>query len=216
LSLHHAEMSKFEQGTLYTSSTLLQSIKLPINKMSSALSFTFRPSLIPAEYQAEYLSRFLQMVLDYETLTAPPSPSADSVPPPSLFAPMEGDGAEGEVPAAAAAATKVRKNPWAGLTEEQRAEKIAAMKRGRAAKAERRVSADSLEVPAPVVARVEAVAVAVADTTSETSSKKSRKNPWANLSPEERAAKVATQVAAMRAGKQAKKAALLAAGTAAV
>jgi hypothetical protein len=270
-------MSKFEQGTLYKSSTLLQSIKLPINKMSSALSFTFRPSLIPAEYQAEYLSRFLQMVLDYETLTAPPSPSADSVPPPSLFAPMEGDGAEGEVPAAAAAAaTKVRKNPWAGLTEEQRAEKIAAMKRGRAAKAERRVSADSLEVPAAAVVpvpaalaeavpaatrtledmsgqelrdrvaeltgksqgrtsssgfptkadliveirRLEAVPAPVpevaADTSSETSSKKSRKNPWANLSPEERAAKVATQVAAMRAGKQAKKAALLAAGTAAV
>jgi hypothetical protein len=180
--------------------------------MSSALSFTFRPSLIPAEYQAEYLRRFLQMVLDYETLTgAPQSPPAESVPPPSSFAPMEGDGADGEVPPTVPA-VKTRKNPWAGLTEEQRAEKIAAMKRGRAAKAERRLSADSLDLPAPVAEAVaapvaEAVAAPVADDSSDTSSKKVRKNPWAGLTEEQKAEKVA----AMKAGREAKKAALLAA-----
>lgn len=177
--------------------------------MSSALSFTFRPSLIPAQYQVEFISRFAQLVLDYETLTAlpPASPDADSVPPPSSFAPVQGDGADGEtVPPTV---KKARKNPWADLSEDQRAERLAAMKRGRAAKAaERRVSADSLDAPAPTEATPapeSAPAPAPADdAVSDTSSaKKARKNPWADLTPEQRAAKIA----AMRAGREAKKAA---------
>ena len=127
--------------------------------MSSALSFTFRPSLIPEAYQAEFLTRFCQMVLDYETLTtvSPVAPPADAVPPPSSFVPVEGDGADGEVPPSvdAAATKKSRKNPWVTLTDEQRADRLAAMRRGRAAKAaERRLSEDSLEaaaVAAPAV-----------------------------------------------------------------
>jgi hypothetical protein len=64
----------------------------------SFLQFTFRPTLIPAYAQAEFISRFAQLVLDYEMLIepAPPSPPADSLPPPSSFVPVAGDGAEGE------------------------------------------------------------------------------------------------------------------------
>lgn len=178
--------------------------------MSSALSFTFRPSLIPAYAQAEFLTRVFQLALDYETLTAPvpEAPPADSLPAPS-FVPVEGDGADGE----SAPAKKPRKNPWAGLSEDQRAERLAAMKRGRAEKAAaRRVSEDSLNVlpteaaPAPVPAPAPAPAD---DAASETSSKKARKNPWAELTPEQRAAKIA----AMRAGREAKKAAAATTGT---
>lgn len=65
----------------------------------SFLQFTFRPTLIPAYAQAEFLSRFAQLVLDYETLIepAPPSPPAEAIPPPTSFVPVAGDGAEGEV-----------------------------------------------------------------------------------------------------------------------
>lgn len=188
--------------------------------MSSALSFTFRPSLIPAYAQAEFLTRVFQLALDYETLTAPvpEAPPADTLPMPS-FVPVQGDGADGE----SAPAKKPRKNPWAGLSEEQRADRLAAMKRGRAEKAAaRRQSADSLEAPVPPTeaapARLgtdvsnlgpappaEAVpaTLPVEDAASETSSKKARKSPWADLTPEQRAAKIA----AMQAGKVAKKAA---------
>jgi hypothetical protein len=183
--------------------------------MSSALSFTFRPSLIPDQYQAAFLTRFFQLVLDYETLTAPapPSPPADAVPQPSSFVPVQGDGADGETAPATASVKPPRKNPWAGLTPEQRADRLAAMKRGRAARAasaeqQRRVSEDSLNVPptetgpalslgpspgggqvaepepAPVLATSE-------DAASDSSSaKRARKNPWAGLTPEQHAAKV--------------------------
>jgi len=173
--------------------------------MSSALSFTFRPSLIPAYAQAEFLTRFCQLVLDYETLTCPvpEAPSADQMPVPSSFAPVNGDGAEGEVPAPEDKPKKERKNPWAGLTDEQRAERLAAMRRGRAAAAaERRLSEDSLNVPAPAPAPAPVAAV-VEDAASESSSAKQRKNPWAGLTDEQRTARLA----AMKAGREAKKAA---------
>jgi hypothetical protein len=129
---------------------------LTTNKMS-AVSFSFRPEAIPAYAQAEFLSRFFQLVLDYQVLTEPvpeapaasslAQPSFDSEAPaealPSAFRPVDGD--EAEKP------KKERKNPWAGLTEEQRTERLAAMKRGRELKKaeKRRLSADSLEAPAP-------------------------------------------------------------------
>lgn len=180
--------------------------------MSSALSFTFRPSLIPAQYQAEFLARVFQLALDYETLTAPvpESPSADSLPAPTSFVPVDGD--DGAAPATV---KKVRKNPWAGLSADERAERLAAMKRGRAAKAAaRRQSADSLDAPptesapapAPVLATLPVAVDGSGDGASETSSaKKARKNPWADLTPEQREAKIA----AMRMGRINKKLAAL-------
>ena len=170
----------------------------------SALSFSFRPELIPAYAQAEFLTRFFQLVLDYQTLSAPQqeAPPAESLPTPD-FAPVEGDES---VPVAP---KKERKNPWAGLTEEQRAERLAAMKRGRELKKQekRRQSEDSLEVteaaPAPAAA---AEAAADSDVGSETSSKK-RKNPWADLTPEQKAERVAKMQAARKAKMEAKLAA---------
>jgi hypothetical protein len=107
---------------------------------------------------------------------------------------------------------KERKNPWAGLTEEQRTERLAAMKRGREIKKQekRRLSEDSLTVAAPVPVLltdpVPAPAAPVAeDAVSETSSKKARKNPWEGLSEEQKAERVAK----MKAGKAAKKEAKL-------
>lgn len=180
--------------------------------MSSALSFTFRPSLIPAACQAEYLTRFCQLVLDYETLTGvsdPVAPPADAVPPPSSFTPVTGDGAEDDA-RAVPVAKKPRKNPWTDLTEEQRAERLAAMRRGRAEKAaQRRLSEDSLNVTAPVSDPVPApapapVAVVAEDAASETSSAKpARKNTWAGLTPEQREVRIGK----MRAAREAKKAA---------
>jgi hypothetical protein len=131
----------------------------------SAISFSFRPDAIPAYAQAEFLTRFCQLVLDYQTLTEPvqPSPPAESLPQPSAFVPVDGDETTGPQ-----AQKKERKNPWAGLSEEQRAERLDAMKRGRAAKKEekRRLSADSLEASsAPVVV------AAADDAASDTSSK---------------------------------------------
>jgi hypothetical protein len=180
--------------------------------MSSVLSFTFRPSLIPAQYQAEFLTRVCQLALDYETLTSlpPPAPSADAVPQPSSFAPVQGDGADGET--AAATVKPPRKNPWAGLTADQRAERLAAMKRGRAARAaERRISEDSLAVPpteaapapAPAPVPEQPVLATTDDAASDTSSaKRARKNPWAGLTPEQHAAKVL----AMKLARDAKRA----------
>jgi hypothetical protein len=192
--------------------------------MSSALSFTFRPSLIPDQYQAVFLTRFFQLVLDYESLTAPApsSPPADAVPQPSSFVPVQGDEADGET--APATVKPPRKNPWAGLTPEQRAERIAAMKRGRVARAaERRVSEDSLAVPptesapapAPAPAPEQPVLATLApveDAASDTSSaKRARKNPWAGLTPEQHAAKVLALKLA-RDAKRAERAAVAATG----
>jgi hypothetical protein len=241
--------------------------------MSSALSFTFRPSLIPAYAQAEFLTRFCQLVLDYETLTSPvpEAPSAEQIPAPSAFVPVDGD---------TPVSKKPRKNAWADLTEEQRTERVAKMRAGRAAAAaQRRVSEDSLAAPQPVrtpdevgridgpapepaitdrydamnnqqlrdeladrdgipptpegakpsgrrrntgnlhsgkllreeLRRRDALALAPApaeDTASETSSaKKQRKNSWANLTEEQRQARLAK----MRAAREAKIAARAAA-----
>ena len=182
--------------------------------MSSALSFTFRPSLIPDQYQAVFLTRFFQLVMDYESLTAPApsSPPADAVPQPSSFVPVTGDGADGETAPATGSVKPPRKNPWAGLTPEQRADRLAAMKRGRAARAaERRVSEDSLNVPptetgtapAPAPAPEQPVLATTEDAASDSSSaKRPRKNPWAGLTPEQHAAKVL----ALKLARDAKKA----------
>jgi hypothetical protein len=179
----------------------------------SAISFSFRPEAIPPNAQAEFLTRFCQLVLDYQTLIKPQqeAPAAESIPMPD-FAPVEGD------ESAPVAPKKERKNPWAGLTEEQRTERLAAMKRGREIKKQekRRLSEDSLTVaapapapaPAPVLLTdpVPAPAAPVAeDAVSETSSKKARKNPWEGLSEEQKAERVAK----MKAGKAAKKEAKL-------
>jgi hypothetical protein len=141
----------------------------------SAVSFSFRPEAIPAYAQTEFLSRFFQLVLDYQMLTEPvpeapaasslAQPSFDSEAPaealPSAFHPVDGD------EPAAVKPKKERKNPWAGLSEEQRTERLAAMKRGRELKkAERRLSADSLEASAAPV-----VVAAADDAASDTSSK---------------------------------------------
>jgi hypothetical protein len=173
--------------------------------MSSALSFTFVPSLIPSQYRAEFITRFLHLVVEYEVLTdtVPSSPEADAVPQPSSFAPVQGDGADGET--APATVKPPRKNPWAGLTADQRAERLAAMKRGRAARAaERRVSEDSLAVPPTEAAPApEPVLATTEDAASDTSSaKRARKNPWAGLTPEQHAAKVL----AMKIARDAKRA----------
>lgn len=222
----------------------------------SAISFSFRPDAIPAYAQAEFLTRFCQLVLDYQTLTEPQqeAPPAESLPTPD-FAPVEGDES---VPVAP---KKERKNPWAGLTEEQKAERLAAMKRGRAAKAaERRLSEDSLAAPtvaaestppAAVIAeaapaetpleemtlqplrdmmrslqgkptgvkttpkfptkeaiiaeirRLRSVPAPAEDAASETSSAKQRKNPWADLTPEQKAERIAKMKAAREAKKEA-------------
>jgi hypothetical protein len=234
----HNELSKFERFELH--SIWYTSQPLQLSNTMSTLTFSFSPSALPAQYQAAFMARFLQLALDYEILTAPvpSSPAADEVPPPSSFVPFEGDGADGEVPPVPATASvkPPRKNPWASLTEEQRTERLAALKRGREARAAaRRVSEDSLAVP-PTEAVAELPptrtpnnggvnlgrfdapplppspeAAAAEDAVSETSSKKARKNPWAGLTPEQHAVKVAT----MRAAREAKKAERAAAASAA-
>jgi hypothetical protein len=178
----------------------------------SAISFSFRPEAIPPNAQAEFLTRFCQLVLDYQTLIEPQqeAPPAESLPMPN-FAPVEGD------ESAPVAPKKERKNPWAGLTEEQRTERLAAMKRGREIKKQekRRLSEDSLAIaeppapaapaPAPVAEPPAPAAPVAEDAASETSSKKARKNPWEGLSEEQKAERVAK----MKAGKAAKKEAKL-------
>lgn len=175
----------------------------------SVLSFTFRPELIPAYAQPEFLTRVVQLVMDYQALIAPVSmldakaqqaPPAESLPHPSAFVPVDGD----ESPPVEAP-KKVRKNHWANLTEMQRQERIAAMKRGRdLKKAERRLSADSLEHAAPAPAPSPAAAAPSEDAVSETSStKKQRKNPWADLTPEQKSMRIAKMQAARKAKKEA-------------
>jgi hypothetical protein len=157
----------------------------------SALSFSFRPEAIPAYAQTEFLTRFFQIVLDYQTLTepVPQAAAAETMPQPTVFVAVEGD--ESEKP------KKERKNPWAGLSEEQREERLAAMKRGRELKKQekRRLSEDSLAAPAPAPAPV----AAAEDAASDTSSAKKRKNPWADLTPEQKAERVAKMQAARKA-----------------
>jgi len=167
---------------------------------------------------------------------------------PSAFVPVDGDETTGPQ-----AQKKERKNPWAGLSEEQRAERLAAMKRGRELKKQekRRLSADSLEAAAVVpktleqmeakdlyeilgellgvpadspqfrdyrkypnkealiaeIHRLRAAPVPLApvvaeDAVSESSSKQ-RKNPWADLTPEQKAERVAKMNAARKAKKEA-------------
>ena len=195
--------------------------------MSSTISFSFNPSSIPAEHQPAFMARFFQLVTEYQIVTSgfvtsdyvtsgfvtsgcvapdfvapyPDAPSADTLPMPTSFVAVDGDDTS-----VMGAAKKVRKNPWVDLSDEQKAERLAAMKRGRENKAAaRKMSGDSLDVPAPSEPiEVVVVTEAVADNASDSSStKKVRKNPWASLSPEEHAAKVA----AMRAAREAKKAA---------
>ncbi len=173
--------------------------------MSSALSFTFRPSLIPAYAQAEFLTRFCQLVLDYETLTSPvpEAPSAEQIPAPSAFVPVDGD---------TPVSKKPRKNAWADLTEEQRTERVAKMRAGRATKAaERKMSDDSLVPPQPPAEADSAPNNKLSPEEHKASvdrimllitGKKQRKNPWADLTPEQREARLAK----MRAGREAKKA----------
>jgi len=179
----------------------------------SFLQFTFRPSLIPAYAQAEFISRFAQLVLDYETLIepTPPSPPAEAIPPPSSFAPVEGD---------EPAPLPKRESAWSKMTPEQREERLAKLKAGREAKrAARKMSDDSLTesapapapapVPAPAPAPVLATApvseaeVVVAETgsvaPSETSSAKQRKNGWTHLTPEQKADRLARAAATRQA-----------------
>jgi predicted Fe-S protein YdhL (DUF1289 family) len=169
----------------------------------SFLQFTFRPTLIPAYAQAEFISRFAQLVLDYETLIepTPPSPPADSLPPPTSFVPVEGD----EPPSA-----PKRESAWSKMTPEQREERLAKLKAGREAKrAARKMSDDSLTesapapAPAPVPAPVAEAEVVVVETgsvaPSETSSAKQRKNGWADLTPEQKADRLARAAATRQA-----------------
>lgn len=168
--------------------------------MSSSVSFSFNPALIPADLQPAFMARFFQLVTEYQivssatTTPSPVAPSADTLPHPSEFVPVDGD--DTSVPVA-----KPRKNGWAFLTDEQRAERLAAMKRGRENKAaERKMSTDSLVAPVPVVQ--EPVVDAVTDSGSETSSKKARK-PRAPLTDEQRAARRAKLHATLAAKKAA-------------
>ena len=212
----------------------------------SSICFSFRPDAIPAYAQAEFLTRFCQLVLDYQTLTEPVQPSA--------FVPVDGDETTGPQ-----AQKKERKNPWAGLSEEQRAERLAAMKRGRELKKQekRRPSEDSLEIPLAPAVVAEAAAVPVEtpleemtlqplrdmmcalqgkptgvkttpkfptkeaiiaeirrlrsapapteaeDGAASESSSKQRKNPWADLTPEQKAERVAKMNVARKAKKEA-------------
>lgn len=130
--------------------------------MSSTISFSFNPSSIPAEHQPAFMARFFQLVTEYQIMSSgfvapqyhaphPDAPAADTLPMPTSFVAVDGD--DTSVPASvngdSAVAKKPRKNPWADLTAEQKAERLAAMKRGREAKnAERKMSGDSLDATA--------------------------------------------------------------------
>jgi hypothetical protein len=97
---------------------------------------------------------------------------------------------------------KERKNPWAGMTEEQRAERIAKMQAGREAKKAASVVSDAEDAPAPAPA---ALVVAEPDgAASVTSSEKKKRGPkkFADMTPEELAADKAKR-AAKKAAKKA-------------
>jgi hypothetical protein len=73
---------------------------------------------------------------------------------------VSGADAEEEADGDAAPAKKARKNPWAGLSEEQRAERIAKMKAGKAAK--KAISEGLLDDDVPEDATAEEIAAAAA------------------------------------------------------
>jgi len=80
----------------------------------------------------------------------------------------------GEAPEEAAPAKKARKNPWEGLSEEQKAERIAKMKAGKAAKkAAAEGSAADAEEEAPVSPKVKAEAAPKASAPKEAAAKPS-------------------------------------------
>jgi len=205
----------------------------------SFLQFTFRPTLIPAYAQAEFISRFAQLVLDYETLIepAPPSPPADSLPPPSSFVPVAGDGAEGEAgPEQAkkrgpkrkmsadsltpktleqmtAQELRVRLGALMGIPADSpqfrnhskfpnKAALIAEIRRLEAEPAPAPVPVP-VPAPAPVPVPVAEAEVPVVETgsvaPSETSSAKQRKNGWADLTPEQKADRLARAAATRQA-----------------
>ena len=87
---------------------------------------------------------------------------------------------EAEAEAEAAPAKKARKNPWEGLSEEQKAERIAKMKAGKAAKKASEASAADAEEEAPA-SDVEAAPASVS------SSEKKKRGPkkFSEMSPEE-------------------------------
>ncbi len=168
--------------------------------MSSSVSFSFNPALIPADLQPAFMARFFQLVTEYQIVssatTTPSSvaPSADTLPHPTAFVAVDGD--DTSVPAPE---KKPRKNAWAYLTDEQRAERLAAMKRGRENRAaERKMSTDFLVTPVP--APVDAVVDAAVDSGSETSSKRKPRGP---LTEEQRAARNAKRAATLAAKKAA-------------
>ena len=96
----------------------------------SSISFTFNPSAIPIVEQAVFMTRFFQLVTDYNVMTSPiaaPSvsaPSVDSLPPPSAFLPFEETASE--------AAPPKKASKWAHLSEEEkRAKRNANLAKGR-------------------------------------------------------------------------------------
>lgn len=105
----------------------------------SSISFTFNPSAIPIVEQAVFMTRFFQLVTDYNIMTSPvaaplvsaPSvsvPSVESLPPPSAFLPFE----ETESDAASEAAPLKKASKWAHLSKrEKRAKRIANLAIGR-------------------------------------------------------------------------------------
>ncbi len=108
----------------------------------------------------------------------------------------DGEVADGE----AAPAKKERKNPWAGLSEEQKAERIAKMKAGKAAKKAAEApaaSSDDEEAPASDGEAAASAAVSV------TSSEKKKRGPkkFSEMSPEELAAAKAKRAAKKEAKK---------------
>jgi hypothetical protein len=187
----------------------------------SFLQFTFRPTLIPAYAQAEFISRFAQLVLDYEMLIepAPPSPPADSLPPPSSFVPVAGDGAEGEAgpeqtkkrgPKRKMSADSLTPKTLEQMTAQELRVRLGALMgipadspqfrnhskfpNKAALIAEiRRLEAEPAPAPVPVpVAEPEVVVVENASVApSESSSAKPRKNPWADYTPEQKAERLA-------------------------
>ena len=99
---------------------------------------------------------------------------------------------EAEAEAEAAPAKKARKNPWEGLSEEQKAERIAKMKAGKAAKKASEASAPDAEEEAPA-SDVEAAPASV----SSSEKKKRQWSPEAKLrAAEKRAAKKEVKSAA--------------------
>jgi hypothetical protein len=191
----------------------------------SLVTFSFNPINIPAKYRTVFMVRFTEMVLEYETLVepTPPSPPADTLPLPTSFAPVPGDEV---VPPTSGPKSLER------MTSQELRDRRADLmgfgadhpQRRRTAKfpkkddlvveirrlesLDRRLSADSLDAPAPAPVVAEAVVVtsepsltepAVADSGSETNTKKPRKNVWDTYTPEQKAERLAKMQAAREA-----------------